>query len=258
SYNEDLDPKSLGEARKRSDWSRWDDAMKKEYDALIKAGTWTIVEKPPGKNVVSCKWVFRIKRDASGGVEKYKARLVARGFTQIYGIDYTETFAPVAKLSSLRTILAIAARNDWPIEVFDFNSAFLNGELDASEEIYMDQPPGFEVPGGKKFVAKLNKAIYGLKQAGRTWYETLRAALTDIGFKRAETDHGVFFMHVTNGLVVLAIHVDDCTITGTSQKLLDISKRRINPRYTSTDLGPIGWLLGIEVKRDRQKRSISL
>ena len=182
--------------------------------------TWDVVERPPGKNIVGCKWVFKIKKDSEGRIAKYKARLVARGFTQVYGVDYTETFAPVAKLASLRTILALAAHEDWPIEVFDFLSAFLNGDLD--EEIFMQLPSGtLDESDTRRLVAKLRKAIYGLKQAGRTWYQMLYQALIDLGFKRAKYDHGVFYARTTGGVIILAIHVDDCTITGTSQKLLD-------------------------------------
>ena len=225
-------------------------------EALRKANTWDVVERPPGKNIVGCKWVLHIKKDAEGRIDKYKARLVARGFTQVYGVDYTETFAPVAKLASLRTILAMAAREDWPIEVFDFNSAFLNAELD--EEILMQLPPEFGGFDTQFFVAKLRKAIYGLKQAGRTWYQALYQALTELGFKRAEYDHGVFYARTTAGVIILAIHVDDCTITGTTQKLLDHYKVLINARYTMTDLGPISWLLGIKVNRDRRNQTITL
>lgn len=137
---EGLDPGTLEEARGRSDWPRWEEAMQKELDALKRAGTWKVVPRPEEKNIVDCKWVFHIKRNANGNIKKYKARLVARGFTQIYGTDYMETFAPVAKLSSLCTIIAFANRKDWSIEVFDFNSAFFNSVL--NKEIYMNLPPG--------------------------------------------------------------------------------------------------------------------
>jgi transposase InsO family protein len=253
---EGMDPGSLAEAKGRSDWPMWQEAMQKELESLRKANTWTVVKRPSGKNIVGSKWVFHIKKDANGHIAKYKARLVARGFTQVYGVDYTETFAPVAKLASLRTILAIAARHDWPIEVFDFNSAFLNGELD--EEIFMQLPPDFEGCDPRRYVARLNKALYGLKQGGRTWYKTLCRTLEELGFKRAEYDHGVFYSRSSAGTIILAIHVDDCTITGTSQTLLDEHKQRINKCYPMTDLGPISWLLGIQVTRNREAHTITL
>ncbi|CAA7270187.1 unnamed protein product [Cyclocybe aegerita] len=137
-----LDLRTLAEAQARADWQMWEEAIQKELESLQKAGTWKVVKRPAGKNIIGCKWVFCIKKDAHGRIEKYKACLVARSFTQVYSVDYMETFAPVAKMASLRTVLAIAAQNDWPIEVFDFNSTFLNGKL--NEEIYMQLPLGFE------------------------------------------------------------------------------------------------------------------
>ena len=254
---EGLEPRTIEEAKKRADWPMWEEAIQKELDALQKADTWDVVERPSDKNIVGSKWVFKIKKDSEGRIAKYKARLVARGFTQVYGVDYTETFAPVAKLASLRTILAMAAREDWPIEVFDFLSAFLNGDLD--EEIFMQLPPGtLEGSDTRRFVAKLQKAIYGLKQAGRTWYQALYQALVDLGFKRADYDHGVFYARTTGGVIILAIHVNDCTITGTSQRVLDHYKNLISKRYAMTDLGPISWLLGIKVTRDHKNCTITL
>jgi len=130
------------EAKTRSNWPHWQDAIRVELDNLKAAGTWEIVERLRDTNVVDSKWVFHVKKDADGNISKWKAQLVARGFTQVYGVDYFETFAPVAKLASIHTILAIVARNNWDISMFDFHSAYLNGELD--EDIYMEQPPYYE------------------------------------------------------------------------------------------------------------------
>ena len=253
---EGLEPRTIEEAKGRADWPMWEEAIQKELEALCKADTWDVIERPPGKNIVGCKWVFKVKKDSEGRIAKYKSRLIARGFTQVYGVNYTEIFTPVAKLASLRTILAMATHKDWPIEVFDFNSAFLNGELD--EEIFMQLPPDLAGFDPRQFVAKLRKAIYGLKQAGHTWYQALYQALIDLGFKRAEYDHGVFYAQTTRGVIILTIHVDDCTITGTTQKLLDHYKILINARYTMTDLGPVSWLLRIKVNRDRKNHTIML
>jgi hypothetical protein len=194
SDSEALDPSSLGEAKKRPDWLHWEAAIKAELDALKAAGTWDLVERPDSRrNVVDAKWVLRVKKNAAGEIEKYKARLVARGFTQVHGVDYYETFAPTAKLASIRLILAIAARNDWNVDMFDFHSAFLNGELDPEELIFMEQPPGYEMADRAKYVLKLKKALYGLKQGGRRWYETLSRSLAKIGFIQGGSDHAVFY-----------------------------------------------------------------
>ena len=163
-------------------YPKWKIAIQEELENLQKAGTWTIVERPKGRNIVKNKWVFRIKKDAARKVERYKARLAAKGFTQVFGVDYYDTWAPVAKLGSIRFLLATAAQNRWPVDMFDFHSAFLNGELDSDEEVFMEQPEGYE-KSDRKRVCKLLKSLYGLKQAGRKWYDALCHALTDIGFK---------------------------------------------------------------------------
>ena len=139
--------------------------MDKEIVTLEQAGTWETVLCPLGKNVVGSKWVFRIKRKADGAIDKYKARLVARGFMQIYRVNYFTTYSPVAKLTSFRTILAIAACQDWDIESFDFNGMYLNGKLDANEEIYMQALLGYD--NNQHTVKCLRKSLYSLKQAGR-------------------------------------------------------------------------------------------
>ena len=250
------DLKTLHEARSRADWPRWEEAMDREIATLERAGTWTTVLRPPGKNVVGSKWVFRIKRNADGSVEKYKARLVARGFTQIFGEDYYDTFSPVAKLASFQAILALAARSDWDIESFDFNGAYLNGELDEDEEIYMQPPPGYE--GQEDTVKRLKKSLYGLKQAGRKWYDVLCRALANLGFRVSQADLGVFHNQVDGHTLILVVHVDDCMFTGSSPKLIAEYKQKFNARYALTDLGPISWLLGIKITRNRDERTISL
>jgi len=138
------DPKTVQEAWSRSNWPKWKEVMDRKIGSLEHAGTWTTIPCPHGKNIVGCKWVFRLKRKADGSIDKYKAHLVARGFTQIYGIDYYNTYSLVAWLASFCFILTIAVRNDWEVEAFDFNSAYLNGELNVDEEIYMQELLGYE------------------------------------------------------------------------------------------------------------------
>jgi hypothetical protein len=157
---------SYEEACVRSDWPQWKIAIDVELRNLEAAGTWEVVERPGGVNVVDSKWVFRLKKDAEGNIVKWKARLVARGFTQIYGVDYFETFAPVARLASVRFILAVAARNDWEVFMFDFHSAYLNGVLDDGETIYMEQPPHHEVADRSRYVVKLKKSLLILVSRG--------------------------------------------------------------------------------------------
>ena len=255
---EAIDPQSLEEAMRRPDWPKWEIAIQEELSALKKAGTWGIVERPKERNIVKSKWVFRIKKDAAGKVERYKARLVAKGFTQVQGVDYYDTWAPVAKLGSIRLLLAVAAQNGWPVDMFDFHSAFLNGELDSDEEVFMEQPQGYEESDQKQYVCKLFKSLYRLKQAGRKWYDALCKALAEIGFKRSEADPAVFYVHRSNDIIVLACHVDDCTITGSTQHSVQFYKDKLKQKYSLTDLGAANWLLGIKITRDFEARTISL
>ena len=176
------------EARKHPDWPKWQDAIQKELNSLEKNGTWRLVKRPPNANVVDSRWVLRIKKNAAGEVDKYKARLVAKGFTQIYGVDYYEMYAPVARLTSFRLLLAIAARNGWAVDAFDFDSAYLNSKLGDDEVIYLEQPPGYETKDRGSWVCRLLRALYGLKQGAKNWYDALYRALVELGFTRSEAD----------------------------------------------------------------------
>ena len=256
---EALNPSMVDEARSRSDWEKWETAIESELKSLADARTWEVVERPRGVNVVGCKWVFKIKRNAAKEIDKYKAQLVAKGCSQVQGVDYDDTYAPVARLSSLHTILAIATRNDWNIEVFDFHSAFLNGKLDKGEDIYMDLPPGYKTNGKyNRLVAKLLVALYGSKQGALKWYLELCRTLRTLKLIRAESDWGVFYLHTGRDILLLASHVNDCTLTGSSPSLIKAFKDEIKAQYKISDLGPINWLLGMKVTRDRDARTIAL
>ena len=182
---------------------------------------------------------------------------MAHGFTQVFSEDYYDTFSPVAKLQSFRAILALAVCFDWEIESFNFTSAYLNGKLDAEEEIYMQPPPRYEGQGPDK-VKRLRKLLYGLKQAGCKWYDALSHALANLGFCTMQVDPGVFVAYDQGHILILVIHVNDCTFTGSSAKLIFTYKEKINDCYVLTDLGPISWLLGIKITRNHKERTISL
>jgi hypothetical protein len=151
-------------------------------------------------------------------------------------MDYFNTFSPIAKLSSFCLILAIAACNDWDADTFNFNGTYLNRELDDDEQINMKSPPGYDSEG--ELVKHLHKSLYGLKQAGHKWYNTLCRALADLGFRVNEADPGVFSAHEGDDTTILAIHVDDCLITGSSPQLISDYKQKLNKHYSLTDLGP--------------------
>ena len=179
-----------------------------------------------------------------------------RGFTQIYGVDYFNTFSLVTCLVSFRVLMALTACFGWELEAFDFNAVYLNGELNEGEEIFMQEPPGYESLG--EFIKLLLKAIYRLKQAAVKWYHILCKALIDLGFHVSSVDPGMFYVWIGEHLLMFMVHVDDCGMTGDSPKLIALYKRKLNNRHTLTELRPVHWLLRIKVTRDRKVRTILL
>ena len=176
--------------------------------------------------------VLHIKKDAAGEIEKYKACLVAKGFTWIYSLDFYKAYTPVAWLASFQLFLTLAARNDWPTDAFDFNSAYLNSILDDNDKIiYLEQPPHYKIMDHHHYVLKLKKILYGLKQGAKNWYDALCKALADLGFWRTEADHGIVFKQIGPDAIILAVHVDDCMITGSSAILINQFKVEMNKIY---------------------------
>ena len=165
--------------------------MNEEMKSLQKNETWELVDRPPRKKPVGCRWVYIVKHKADGTIERFKARLVTKGYTQTYGIDYTDTFAPVAKINTIRVLLSLAANLDWPLQQFDVKNAFLHGEL--SEEVYMDLPPGCMIPEVHcRKVCKLKKLLYGLKQSPRAWFGRFMKSMRFFGYHQSNSDHTLF------------------------------------------------------------------
>ncbi|THH08422.1 hypothetical protein EW146_g8993 [Bondarzewia mesenterica] len=205
------------------------------------------------------KWVFKAKKDTSSNVVRYKARLVTQEFSQIPGVDYFDTYMPVAKLASVCTVLVIANRNDMELHQVDIKGAYLNGDLTPAEVIYMRHPPGYAPTGSAGKVLRLKRMLYGLKQFGQRWYQKLTSIFVDsMGFVRCQVDQAVFHKHQDAELTIVVIHVDDCTITVTMISLIDDFKARLRKHVEVTDLGELHWLLGIEIKRDRDAGTIHL
>jgi hypothetical protein len=196
------------------DDENWHKAMSEEYQALMENKTWHLVPPSSNKNLIDCKWVYRIKRKTDGTIDRYKARLVAKGFKQRYGIDYEDTFSPVVKIATVRTILALSVSRGWSLRQLDVKNAFLHGVLE--EEVYMRQPPGFENPDAPNYLCKLDKALYGLKQAPRAWYSRLSTKLCDLGFVPSKTDTSLFLFHKEGITIFLLIYVDDIIVTSSS------------------------------------------
>ncbi|KAB2605310.1 hypothetical protein D8674_005027 [Pyrus ussuriensis x Pyrus communis] len=181
------------------------------------------INLPKGKKAVGSRWIYKIKFNSNGTIERHKARLVARGFTQTYGIDYKETFAPVAKMNTVRVLLSVAVNHDWPLFQMDVKNAFLHGEL--QEEVYMKLPPGHPQEQETTKVCKLHKAIYGLKQSPRAWYAKLSSVLEVAGFKRSHADSSLFVRSGVQGKLIVLIYVDDLIITGDNMDELEALKR---------------------------------
>jgi hypothetical protein len=184
------DPLNLCKAMRSEDASKWETTMQEEYDLLMANGTWELNTLPEGRKSIGCKWMFRTKHDASGNIIRYKARLVEKSYSQMTGVDFDETFAPMAKFITIRLILAIAAAMDWEIHQIDVKTAFLNGVLEVV--IYMNQPEGFVQNGKKHLVCKLIKALYRLKQSPRTWYQRIDSFFINEGFCRSHADHSLY------------------------------------------------------------------
>ncbi|TFY51065.1 hypothetical protein EVJ58_g10757 [Rhodofomes roseus] len=244
-------PQSHSEAMKSPDKHKWHGAEKSEYDSLIENKTWILVPRPKNRKVIKNRWVYTIKHDG-----RYKARVVAKGFTQVWGQDYHETFSPVARFESVRYLLAHAALEDWEIESMDVKTAFLNGDLD--EEIYMEQPEGWVVPGKEDHVCLLLKAIYGLKQASRQWNAKIHTSLLGLGFTRTYSDAGVYVYTRESGdhTCVVILYVDDLLLLGDSKPFIDSVKERLSREYQMTDLGAVQRFLGLRIHRERSTRKL--
>jgi len=256
---EALEPRTLAEVKCRPDWPLWKKAINEELETLRQAGTWELTEAPPDANIVGSKWVFCMKKDAAGNVIQYKARLVAQGFSQVLGVDYFNTFAPVAKLAAIQSVLAMAAAEDLELHQIDIKGAYLNGELTGREVIFMQQPPGYHAPGLVKLVCRLQKTLYGLKQSGWHWYQKLvEIMLTHLGFAHCDVDQAIFFQREGQAIIIVLVHVDDCTIAVTSITLIADFKARISEYVDITDLGELHWLLGIKIKSDQECCTIHL
>lgn len=225
----------------------WRLAVREEIDACEESGTWTVEVLPPGKKALGCKWVFRLKFNAEGKLVRYKARLVVLGNHQTEGEDFNETFAPVAKMITVRAFLQQAASRDWEIHQMDVHNAFLHGDLD--EEIYMQFPPGFRT-GDKTKVCRLRKSLYGLKQAPRCWYAKLATALKEYGFQQNDFDHSLFTFQKGDMVLVVLVYVDDLIITGSKVSYITEFKSYLSTCFRMKDLGILRYFLGIEIARN--------
>ena len=200
-------PGTIQEALATDEATQWKAAADDEYQSLLDNDTWDLVKLPRGRKVIGCKWVFKVKHDGDGEVERFKGRLVAKGYSQKYGIDYDETFSPVVRFSSIRTLLALAVQKGMLIHQMDVVTAFLNGRLE--EEIFMQQPEGYITPGSEDLVCRLKKSLYGLKQSPRCWNKEFQEYMKSTGFTQCTADPCVFVRVIGDNLTIVAVYVDD-------------------------------------------------
>jgi len=245
------EPTNFQEAEEDGNWMA---AMESELHSINKNGTWELTTLPPGQKPIGLKWVFKLKRNSEGEVIKHKARLVAKGYVQKEGIDFEEVFAPVARLDTIRLILAMAANRGWQVHHLDVKSAFLNGELE--EEVYVTQPDGFVKEGKEQQVYKLSKALYGLRQAPRAWNVKLDRSLKKLKFSKCANEPAVYTRGVGKSRVVLGVYVDDLIVTGEDSAEIDVFKKQMTSEFEMSDLGLLSFYLGIEV--DQQKDYVTI
>jgi hypothetical protein len=251
SLTHNTEPSSYSEACKYECWQR---AMNDELEALAKTGTWEIVDLPPHTKPIGSKWVYKVKHKADGSIERYKARLVAKGYSQIEGLDFFDTFSPVAKLTTVRLLLAVASTQNWHLHQLDVNNAFLHGDL--KEDVYMLVPDGVSTSKPNQ-VCKLLKSLYGLKQASRKWYEKLTSLLVAEGYIQSSADHSLFTIHSGSDFTALLVYVDDIILAGTCLTEIDRIKVILDNNFKIKDLGSLKYFLGLEVAQSREGITIS-
>ncbi|CAL2253986.1 unnamed protein product [Prunus armeniaca] len=218
-------PESFEEAAKDDSWKK---AIEDEITMIEKNNTWELVDRPFDKPIIGVKW------------------MVAKGYSQKPGIDFNETFAPVAQLDTMRALVALAAQKNWKLFQLDVKFAFLNGVL--SEEVYVDQPSGFVIQGSEDKVYRLKKALYGLKQAPRAWYEEINSYFTRAGFHRSLSEATLYTKRSTSGILIVSLYVDDIIYTGSSKEMMLEFKNEMMSQYEMTDLGLLHHFLGLGKK----------
>ena len=241
-------PTTIREAYSSPDADLWKEAVRSEMDSIMSNGTWEVVDRPYGCQPIGCKWIFKKKLRPDGTIERYKARLVAKGYTQKEGEDFFDTYSPVARLTTIRTLIAMAASYGLIIHQMDVKTAFLNGELE--EEIYMDQPEGFIADGQENKVCRLLKSLYGLKQAPKQWHKRFDNTLTSNGFSVNEADTCVYYRYGGGEAVMLCLYVDDILIFGSNLNVIEEVKKLLSSNFEMKDLGEANVILNIKLIRE--------
>jgi len=238
------EPHTRKDAMTSTEWKQWEQAMQEEYNSLLENQTWEIVDRPTDRKVLTGRWVFKRKLGPDGTVARHKARFVVRGFSQVYGLDFDETYASVVKSASYRILFALQARYGWKCHQMDIKTAFLNGDLE--HEIFVEPPDGY--PESNDRVLKLCKSLYGLKQAPRQWYFKLRAFLEENGWRVSNFDPSVFIQD--HKKLIMEVYVDDINIFGSDESQIVTMKQQLASRFQMTDLGLCSYYLGMHVHQE--------
>jgi len=235
----------------------WHEAMDNEMAAHLANGTWEFAHIPPGVRPLGVKWVYKVKTKSDGSFEKYKARVVAQGFRQVEGVDYTEVFAPTSKQATLRALLAVTAAHNLELTQLDVKNAFLQGDL--VEEVYVNIPQGYDMPPGHEGMGLLLKRpLYGLKQAPRAWHQKLSQVLCDLGFQVSAADPALYILRGEGGCIYLLTYVDDMLMAGANAQEMQTVKEQLMKQLDIHDLGEPTGFLGMRITRDRDAKTVVL
>ena len=254
-------PKGIKKALSCEDKDLWQEALDSEYNSLMSNKTWHLDHLPHGSLAIPCQWIFNVKFHSDGTVDRYKARLVALGNRQEYGVDFDEVYSPVARFESLRLVLAIGCITDAHIIQMDVCTAFLNGLMPEGIKVYMRQPQGYAVKGQEHLVCALDKSIYGLKQAPRIWYLLMNEFLSSLGFERCKHEYCLYVKRVGDDpdeWIIVVVYVDDLTIMSKNMDMINTLKEELSKRFQMKDLGDINYILKIEVTRNRESKTLQM
>jgi len=258
----DLDDEpTVEEALKGPEAEKWDQGIREELQGLKEMNVYELVPKeevPRGRKVLGCKIVLRRKRNENGETVRWKGRACVKGYGQVYGQDYTATTSPTACIESWRLLGHIAGVRDWPMHQVDIKTAYLYGLLPEGEEVYMEQPKRYEEEGKERWVWRLKKGLYGMKQSGRLWNRTMHDAMVSWEFKRLMSEHCIYHREIDGSVVIAAIHVDDFLITGSDLDTLSHFKCQLQEKWKISDLGEAKFCVGIKIERDYNLRTVSL
>jgi hypothetical protein len=251
-YLVDDTPSTIEEAYSSPDADFCKEAISSEMDSIMSNATWEVVERPYGCKAIGSKWVFKKKIRPNGTIERYKERRVIKGYSQKQGEDFFDTYSPLARLTTIRVLLSLAASHGLLVHQMDVKTAFLNGELD--EEIYMEQLAGFVANDQEGMLCKLLKSLYGLKQAPKQWHEKFDRTLTSVGFAMNEADKCVYYRYGGGKGVILCLYVDDILILGTSLDVIKETKDFLSNNFEMKDLGETDVILKIKLLREGNGR----